>query len=185
MLTEILDMPIEFISGEPYPELVNSTDFLLARRKALEIAIEEDKWYLSKLAGRDVGISAAKDHFMDNHFTGFDEGFAAAYSYRRSKEDNEAPTCAEKNQIQGKEIENFILRFKNLNAKRFGRDYTHEEATEAFFNGYDHGFYVGFKVGFCGLACDGRINCRFGNGQKYYISLTDPNPRVIPTLVTA
>ncbi|MBN2452583.1 MAG: hypothetical protein JXR77_19525 [Lentisphaeria bacterium] len=41
--------------------------FSLAQREHLRRAIDEDKWYLSEAAGRDVGWQVALEHFSQYH----------------------------------------------------------------------------------------------------------------------
>ncbi len=46
----------------------NLRGYLAQQRDYLRRAIDENKWYLSERQGHDVGIAAAQQHFIENHF---------------------------------------------------------------------------------------------------------------------
>jgi hypothetical protein len=59
--------------------ICHNKDFFLKQADVIRRCIEEDKWYLSEKAGRDVGWEAAYDHFMKTFVAGFAAGFRACY----------------------------------------------------------------------------------------------------------
>jgi hypothetical protein len=55
------------------------SDYLAAERVRIAEAIDEDKWYLSERAGRDVGYRIAELHFIDHFLCTFARGFRVDY----------------------------------------------------------------------------------------------------------
>lgn len=54
-------------------------DFMQAQQSFLKKAIDENKWYLSEQAGRDVGLAPALDHFWQNHLDRVAHDFRMQY----------------------------------------------------------------------------------------------------------
>lgn len=174
MLLQLTALPVSFImrakfSGEPYLSLVDSIDFIDARRRALEICVEEEKHSESQRAERDVGVGYAEEHFMDFHFPGFDDGFAAAYQYRKGADLDSKGFGTCHNQefflVQSNEMRDFIRRYRQYEESRHGGEFTFEQAYEAFLDNYFDGWTAGWRAGYCGLCCEHRESCAMG--QKY------------------
>lgn len=180
MPLELSKLPVSFVmrskfSGEPYSSLIDSVDFIEARSKALEICVDEDKYFVSERKHRDVGLSVAEEHFMDYYFPGFDDGFAAAYQYRKPLDCSAGPNpCCigpEFFLLQKQEIHDFIKRFREYEEFRHKREFTFEEAFEEFIGTYFNGWRVGFRAGYCGLSCGSREKCDVGG--KYIVSISN------------
>jgi hypothetical protein len=175
MPLELLKLPVSFVmrakfSGEPYSSLVDSVDFIQARTRALEICVEEDKYFVSERKHRDVGVGFAEEHFMDNYFPGFDDGFAAAYQYRKPLNHTEPnPRCFGDPFIilQRHEMWDFVRRFREYEEFRYKKEFTFEQAFEDFITTYFSGWRIGFRAGYCGLSCGSRENCEVGG--KYFV----------------
>ena len=58
-------------------------------RKGLEKSIAEDKYYLSKKAGKDVGQIEAEKHFMVTYGKGWMAGFKVCYCMNVCEDRNE------------------------------------------------------------------------------------------------
>jgi hypothetical protein len=180
MPLELSNLPVSFVmrakfSGEPYSSLVDSGDFLEARNRALEICVDEDRYFISQREKRDVGNGFAEEHFMDNYFPGFDDGFAAAYQYRKPKdyEGKSNPDCLDASffSLQIHEMRDFLRRYRKYEQERFQREVTLEGAFDDFVSTYFHGWVIGFKVGYCGLSCGRREKCVVGG--KYIVPILD------------
>ncbi len=172
MIAQLLKMPPAFVvpvqeSGEPYISLASSEDFLEARKKTLEECINQDRLSLYKADGTSVSFGVAEEHFQDFIFPGFDDGFLAAYRY---KSDAKSP-CDEDGachfygfyEIQVAEIRNFVLRFQRYVQKKTIHEIKYEDALKFFLNAYFKGFAIGFRAGFCGLACFKNEGCPSGD----------------------
>ena len=57
-------------------------DLLKAEKKAIKVAIKEDKWYLSQINKEDVGWKTAERHFIKNYLEVWAAGYKAAYCGR-------------------------------------------------------------------------------------------------------
>ena len=51
----------------------------VVQAKTLEACINENKYYLSEKAKRDVGWQEAENHFLNTYFNGFTAGFRASF----------------------------------------------------------------------------------------------------------
>ncbi len=57
----------------------NLRDYLAHQREHLRRAIDENKWYLSEREGRDIGLAAAKHHFVEHHLDRVTHDFRVRY----------------------------------------------------------------------------------------------------------
>lgn len=61
------------------PACICFGQYLAAHREWLLKAIEENKWYLSEQAGRDVGWDIARQHFYENYLDEVSSAFRRQY----------------------------------------------------------------------------------------------------------
>ncbi len=139
-----------------------SPEFSEARESELEKCISEDKWHLSRKARHDVGEGVAEEHFMDNYFPGWDDGFRAAYfsSADGNSGGERHSYCLNKDYFEKirKALGRFLEKFKRNNRGNAEAD---------FYSKYFNGWAVGFRVGYCGCVCADRDNC--GIADKYIL----------------
>ena len=57
----------------------NLPDYLARQREHLRRAIDENKWYLSELQGRDVGLAIAKHDFLEHHLDRITHDFRMSF----------------------------------------------------------------------------------------------------------
>ena len=60
---------------------LNLPQYLSGARDRLSHALDENKWYLSERAGRDVGRTAAGLDFIDHHLDRVVRGFRAEFCH--------------------------------------------------------------------------------------------------------
>jgi hypothetical protein len=61
-------------------------EYMAEQERGLRKAIDEDKWYLSERAGRDVGFDAAEEDFCQYHLDRFARVFRIEFCRNRCPE---------------------------------------------------------------------------------------------------
>ena len=58
------------------------SEYMALQQKALRLALDENKWYLSERAGYDVGMAVALDDFCRHHLDRFAHEFRITFCGR-------------------------------------------------------------------------------------------------------
>ncbi len=80
--------------SEPY--CVVYREYMEAQIARLRRAIDENKWYLSERAGRDVGLAAAKADFWERHGERWAREFRLAYCGGECRRREECPLAPDR-----------------------------------------------------------------------------------------